>query len=106
MAELRLCLVDDVDEDEPLQVTIEDRDPFAVFKVDDQIFVTDDYCTHGKASLSDEGDLDGFTILCGWHDGSFDIRTGEVLTRPCTEPLRTYPVSVREGEIFISLEDD
>jgi nitrite reductase/ring-hydroxylating ferredoxin subunit len=104
MAELKLCSVDDVDEDEPLQVIVEGHEPFAVYNVEGGIYVTDDYCTHGKASLSDEGDLEGFTILCGWHDGSFDIRTGEVLERPCTEPLRTYEVSVRDGEVFITVD--
>lgn len=101
MTALRLCLVSDVKPEQPLQVVVEGHDPFAVFSVEDEIYVTDDFCTHGKASLSDEGELDGFKILCTWHDGAFDIRTGEILSRPCTEKLRTYKVTIEDGSVFI-----
>jgi nitrite reductase/ring-hydroxylating ferredoxin subunit len=104
MVSLRLCSVSEVKPEQPLQVTMEGREPFAVFNVDGGIYVTDDYCTHGKASLSDEGELDGFKIICTWHDGSFDIRTGEILARPCTEPLKTYNATVRDGDVFIETE--
>jgi nitrite reductase/ring-hydroxylating ferredoxin subunit len=104
MPELKLCKAEDVSEDQPVQVSIDGHEPFAVYNVAGQIFVSDDYCTHGKASLSDEGELDGFTILCSWHDGAFDIRTGEVKSRPCTDPLKVYPVTIRDGEVFISIE--
>ena len=104
MGETRLCAVGEVDPDQPLQVVLEGRDPVAVYSVEGEIYVTDDYCTHGKASLSDEGELDGFTILCSWHDGSFDIRTGEIKSRPCTEPLKVYPVTIRDGAVFITLD--
>ncbi len=104
MAEIRLCNVTDVDPEQPLQVEIDGRDPVAVFSVDGKIYVTDDFCTHGRASLSDEGELDGFVITCTWHDGAFDIRTGEITSRPCTEPLKVYPVTVRDGEVFISID--
>jgi nitrite reductase/ring-hydroxylating ferredoxin subunit len=104
MSEIRLCNVVKVEEGQPLQVTVNGHDPFAVYNVGGQIYVSDDFCTHGKASLSDEGDLDGFTIICTWHDGAFDIRTGEVKSRPCTEALKIYPVIIRNGEILITVD--
>jgi nitrite reductase/ring-hydroxylating ferredoxin subunit len=104
MAEIRLCEVAEVEEDQPLQVTVDGHEPFAVYNVEGDIYVSDDFCTHGKASLSDEGDLDGFTIVCTWHDGAFDIRTGEIKSRPCTEPLKVYPVTIRDGEVFITVD--
>lgn len=104
MSETKLCEVAEVDPDQPLQVVLEGRDPVAVYSVEDRIYVTDDFCTHGKASLSDEGELDGFTILCSWHDGAFDIRTGEIKARPCTEPLKVYPATIRDGAVYISLD--
>ena len=104
MREIRLCAEAEVDPGKSLQVEVDGREPLAVFSVEGKIYVTDDYCTHGKASLSDEGDLDGFTIICAWHDGAFDIRTGEVKARPCTEPLKVYTVSLREGDVYITLD--
>lgn len=102
MTELKLCNVDEVKPNQPLQVTIDGHEPFAVYNVEGGIYVTDDYCTHGRASLSDEGELDGFVIMCSWHDGAFDIRDGAIKSRPCTEPLKTYPVTIRDGAVFIS----
>jgi nitrite reductase/ring-hydroxylating ferredoxin subunit len=103
MTELKLCDVSDVKPGEPLQVEVDGHEPFAVYAIDDGYYVTDDFCTHGKASLSDEGELDGFTITCTWHDGAFDVRTGEIVARPCTVPLKTYAVEVRDGGIFIDV---
>ena len=29
------------------------------------------------------------------------VRTGEVVTPPCVVPIRTYPVSVDDGTVYI-----
>jgi nitrite reductase/ring-hydroxylating ferredoxin subunit len=42
-------------------------------------------------------------IQCTWHNGKFDIRTGEVLGPPCPAPLRTYDVVMRDGDVFVTL---
>jgi nitrite reductase/ring-hydroxylating ferredoxin subunit len=57
--------------------------------------VTDDHCTHGPGSLSD-GYLDGFEIECDFHNGKFDIRTGEVTAPPCMIPVKTYKVIIEK----------
>ena len=60
MTEIKLCDVDDVEVGQPFLVRVEGREPFAVYNVDGKIYVSDDFCTHGRASLADEGELDGF----------------------------------------------
>jgi nitrite reductase/ring-hydroxylating ferredoxin subunit len=77
----------------------------AVYHVAGQFYVTADACTHLQGSLGEEGSLDGHVVECSWHNGRFDIRTGQVLAPPCTAPLKTYPVSVREGAVYITLPD-
>ena len=74
----------------------------AVFRVGDEFYVTDDQCTHGPGSLH-EGCLSGYEIECDFHQGSFDVRTGEVIEPPCTVPLRVYPVTVRDGRVMIEV---
>lgn len=101
---VRLCGIDEVDEGAMIQATVSGKAPFAVYKVEGEYFVTDDTCTHGKASLADEGDLEGHCITCTWHDGKFDIRTGEVLAAPCTTPIKAYPVKIEESSVWIELE--
>ncbi len=71
--------------------------PIAVYRVDGQFFVTSDRCTHGAASLSEEGELEGHVIECAWHYGTFDVRTGNALTLPCRAALPTFDILV-DGE--------
>ncbi len=94
-----LCGLDDVDEGGALKVE-KDGLALAVFKVEGEVFVISDTCTHGPGSLS-EGFLDGFEIECDFHQGCFDIRTGEVTAPPCTVPVKTYKVHVEDGRVTI-----
>ena len=72
----------------------------AVFNVDGAFYVTDDLCTHGPGSLS-EGYIEGDVVECNFHNGQFNIRTGEVVSPPCMVPVKTYPVTVVEGRVTI-----
>lgn len=72
----------------------------AVFNIDGGFFVTDDACTHGPGSLS-EGCIEDGVIECDFHNGAFNIRTGEVVAAPCVVPLRTYAVSVVGDNVCI-----
>jgi nitrite reductase/ring-hydroxylating ferredoxin subunit len=72
----------------------------AVYNLDDGYYVTDDLCTHGPGSLS-EGYIDGDSIECDFHNGVFNIKTGEVMAPPCMIPLRTYEVHVVDGKVYI-----
>ena len=74
----------------------------AVFNLDGEFHVTDDACTHGPGSLS-EGCITGDVVECDFHNGAFNIRTGEVVTPPCMIPLKTYRTVV-DSEGFVSIE--
>ncbi|MEP6656613.1 MAG: non-heme iron oxygenase ferredoxin subunit [Betaproteobacteria bacterium] len=72
----------------------------AVFNLGGKIFVIDDACTHGPGSLS-EGEVEDDIVECNFHNGAFNIITGEVVAPPCMIPIRTYKVVVTDGQIFI-----
>jgi biphenyl 2,3-dioxygenase ferredoxin subunit len=74
----------------------------AVFNLDGEFHVTNDACTHGPGSLS-EGDITGDVVECDFHNGSFNIRTGEVVQPPCMIPLKTYRTMV-DVDGFVSIE--
>jgi biphenyl 2,3-dioxygenase ferredoxin subunit len=74
----------------------------AVFNIDGEFYVTDDQCTHGPGSLS-EGYIDGDVVECNFHQGQFNIRTGEVVLPPCFVPVKTYPAVVRDGKVVIEV---
>lgn len=98
---IRLCRADEVGAGRTLKVEQGDL-VLAVYNVDGEFFVTDDACTHGPGSLS-EGDLYGDIIECNFHGGQFNVRTGAVAGPPCMEPIKTYKVSVEDGNIFIEV---
>lgn len=103
MAEfIRACGVDDVEEEDVLRFDHGDR-TFAIFhSPDGEFFATDGYCTHEKAHLA-EGIVDGHEIECPLHFGAFDYRTGDPTVAPACIKLKTYPVTVDRGSIFINL---
>ncbi len=75
----------------------------AVFNLDGEFFVTDDLCTHGPGSLA-EGYIDGDVVECNFHNGQFDIKTGEVVSPPCMVPVKTYKTIVENGRVLIEAD--
>lgn len=73
----------------------------AVANIEGEYFAFGDVCTHRQCSLS-EGDLEDTSVVCVCHGSTFDIRTGEVLAPPATEPIPVYEVRVEAGELQIS----
>ena len=98
---LDLCATNEVAAGTALKIEIEDL-ALAVFNLDGEFFVTDDLCTHGPGSLS-EGYIDGDVVECNFHNGQFNIRTGEVVMPPCMIPMKTYPTSVENGKVVIEV---
>src|SRR5262245_43926495 len=99
---IRLCGVGDVAVGEAIKVETHGL-TLAVFNLDGTFCVTDDHCTHGPGSLS-EGFVDGDCVECNFHQGVFNIRTGEVVQPPCIVPVKTYAVSVANGAVWIDAE--
>jgi 3-phenylpropionate/trans-cinnamate dioxygenase ferredoxin component len=61
----------------------------AIFKVEGKLYATQANCTHRGGPLC-EGSLWGEVVTCPWHGSQFDVRTGEVVSGPATEPLETF----------------
>jgi nitrite reductase/ring-hydroxylating ferredoxin subunit len=99
---VQLCKTEDVAPGTALRVEAEGL-TVAVFNLEGQFYVTDDACTHGPGSLS-EGYIDGDVVECNFHNGQFDIRTGEVVSPPCMIPVKTYPATVEGGTVFIDVD--
>ncbi len=74
----------------------------ALFNVDGRFHAIDDLCTHDQASLA-EGTLAGTTIVCPWHAAEFDVTTGEVLSPPACENVRSYPVVVNGSSVEVEI---
>lgn len=82
-------------------VRIDDPE-IAVFNVDGELFAIKDVCTHDEARLS-EGELEGDTIVCPLHGACFSVKSGEALSLPATEPVETFPVIIKEDEVYVEI---
>jgi MocE subfamily Rieske [2Fe-2S] domain protein len=74
----------------------------AVYRAKGQFYATQDLCTHERAYLSD-GVLIDCAVECPFHQGRFDVRTGKALSPPVHIPLKTYPLKIADGKIYINL---
>jgi nitrite reductase/ring-hydroxylating ferredoxin subunit len=101
LTRIELCRTEDVAPGSALKVETGDL-ILAVFNVDGSFFVTDDTCTHGPGSLS-EGYLEDDVIECNFHNGQFNVRTGEVVSPPCMVPIRTYSTVVEDGKVYVEV---
>src|SRR5882757_2376032 len=76
-----LCKTAEIPENGVLRVVIAGYPPLAVYNLGGSFYATDDGCSHGDGSLSD-GFIEGGSIVCPLHFGSFDIRTGHPVDAP------------------------
>jgi nitrite reductase/ring-hydroxylating ferredoxin subunit len=97
-----LCSIADIAPGNALKVEAGEL-TLSVFNVDGEFYVTDDQCTHGPGSLS-EGYIEGDVVECNFHNGQFNIKTGEVVSPPCMIPIKTYRTVVENGRVLISVD--
>ena len=98
----RACALADVPEDEALGVTL-GRYEVAVARHGDEVFAVENICSHAAVALS-EGEVEDCTVECWLHGSRFDLRTGKPTGLPATEPVATFPVDVRDGDVYVDTE--
>jgi 3-phenylpropionate/trans-cinnamate dioxygenase ferredoxin subunit len=96
------CAVDDIDEEDVIRFD-HDGLTYAIYRSpDSEYFATAGLCTHEKVHL-EAGLVMDDVIECPKHNGRFNYRTGEALAAPVCIDLKTYPVKVEDGKVFIRL---
>ena len=93
---------DDVPQEDVIAVSAGGRE-IALYGVDGEVFATDNICTHGHARLC-EGFLEGHEIECPLHQGKFDVRTGAPTCAPASEALKSYPVKIEGGRVWLAVD--
>ena len=87
-------------------ITIEaGHEAVVVAKIGPNYFAIEDRCSHDDNPL-DEGDIIDGQIVCPRHGGRFDPATGEARRMPAVAPVRTFPVKVEDGAVFVAVEAD
>ena len=96
------CGTDDIDQEDLIRFD-HDGKTFAIYHAPDGgFFATAGKCTHEDVHLCD-GLVMGYLIECPKHNGQFDYRTGEAMRAPVCLDLKTFPVRVEGGRVFVDL---
>ena len=80
---------------------IDDRE-ILVCRVEECYFAVASRCTHSAWPLLAEP-IQGMEIVCTLHGARFDLRDGCPTAGPATKSLATYPIELRNGELYVSL---
>ena len=99
---IEVCAAEDIDEEDVIRFDHAGR-TFAIYRSpEDTYHATDGLCTHEKIHLADGLVMDHI-IECPKHNGRFNYKTGEAKGAPVCIDLRTYPVKVEGGTVFINV---
>ena len=71
-----------------------------VVRCGSELYAVEDRCTHDGEPL-EGAEVESCQIICPRHGAHFCVRTGEALTPPAYEPLRTYKVRLEDGRILV-----
>ena len=74
----------------------------AVFHHDGQVYAVDNRCPHMGFPL-DRGSVSDGILTCHWHHARFDLSSGGTFN-PFADDVRSFPVSVVDGEVWIDPE--
>ena len=71
-----------------------------VVRCGSELYAIEDRCTHDGEPL-EGAEVESCQIICPRHGAHFCVRTGEALTPPAYEPLRTFKVRVENGRVLV-----
>jgi len=97
--EERVAGVQDLRDGEMMSVQVGGR-KVLLARVGGRFYATAARCPHWGGPLP-EGTLHGTRLLCPWHKGTFDVRSGDLLEPPPLDGIATYPVRVDGDDVFV-----
>jgi 3-phenylpropionate/trans-cinnamate dioxygenase ferredoxin subunit len=101
---IQACAADDIDEEDLLRFDHADKS-YCIYNTPEGFFATDGFCTHEDEHL-ENGIVMDCVIECPLHQGRFDIRSGAALSAPVCVDLKTWPVKVEAGSIYINTAEN
>ena len=101
MATVRLCSRDEIKSGEARRFDV-DGHRIALVRIGEDFYAIGDRCSHQDFPLSD-GELNGDRLECIYHGATFDVCTGRAMQLPAIRPVKTFPVEVRGGDVFVEV---
>ena len=78
-----------------------DGEEIAIANLNGEYYAFQNECTHRGGPLG-EGMLFGEVVECPFHGGQFNVKTGEVVQAPPSEPIPTYAVQVEGDDVKVA----
>jgi nitrite reductase/ring-hydroxylating ferredoxin subunit len=98
---VRAAALDDVPEGGAKLFRHDDK-RIALFRTAKGVFAVDNRCPHEGYALT-RGELKGDVLTCEWHNWKFRLDDGTCLFGG--ENVRSYPVEIRGGDVFVDVTD-
>ena len=95
--------VDALTEGRPLTTEV-DGYPILVTRCGAQLLAVEDRCTHDGEALAG-AEIEDCEIICPRHFARFSLKTGEALSPPAYEPLRTFRVRSEAGRLLVEVPE-
>lgn len=98
---IEACPLDELAPGETKTVFLEGK-MVGLFNIGGTIYALNNRCTHARGPLT-EGiiNVDECSVVCPWHYGKFDLRTGAAIDGIVRKPVATYQIEIRDGMIFV-----
>ena len=74
----------------------------AIANVGGKFYAIHNTCLHRGGPLG-SGALEGFGVICPWHDWEYDVRTGKLLQNQSVG-VKTYTLEVRGDDLWVDAE--
>lgn len=97
----RIALGEPLAPGQKVPVLIADRE-ILICRIRDEYFAVSNRCTHAAWALSAEP-IEGMEIVCTLHGARFDLRDGSPTGGPARKPLATFPIELRDDELYVSI---
>jgi nitrite reductase/ring-hydroxylating ferredoxin subunit len=77
----------------------------ALANIKGKYYCIDSTCPHAGGPLCEGkiGEKSESSVTCPWHGSVFDLKNGKVLNGPAIDGVKSYPVKVKSGELFIEI---
>lgn len=75
-----------------------------VVNLDGEFHALDGICSHAYSELA-AGFFAGDLVTCALHLSQFDVRTGEPVSPPATEPIAKYEATVEGDTVYVDVPD-
>lgn len=101
---VEVCPLDEIAPGETRTVYLEGK-MVGLFNVNGQLYAINNRCSHARGPLN-EGTVnaDECSVVCPWHYGKFDLKTGQAIDGVVRKPVETYRVEIRNGIVFIGTQ--